>query len=821
MKSFINTKIYWKVRKCILSLIFKCKSSLYKQIDKVDTIKEYNSLRITISKVTIKESIRGILGALLAFVIDDIILKNYCLTEDVIKVFVNVITCSIGVAGVILGLYCANISSMYMTRYANAPDNIALAFQRDRINRRSISSNISYIIFGIAVIIEIMLGCSIGWTTVAMLVFRLFFLLIAYSITGNRAYQLSDVYHVTDDSYRVLFRIIKKRLRQSVFSSDINFQNHFLKETEKKLSVLKAVQKYTASNKHDDNSAMVSFMCRNLLLIEEYWKYKESISRTSLWFRNEDKYQQWHLISSHEASVALSTGTALQPKREHNYWWFEDELIDINHSCLKVLLNVKDYASIYEYLYIANEVGKTALYCKEAKYYAHQINWLKKTVVEEVVREAEDKNEKTNLICGILEVVSLMYLGMILNSRKYYEEFNIQNHMDSVVKTLDEEQPVALSPSLQGSSNTDLYEKIATEIRVQGFRITPTWLIKQYIAKEEYDYLNSLIDILCDAINQIFSLGEDYVKKGKFVEACIILSRFYEFESKLDDLLVVISEKEKEISSFHIDKNLIWVEFRISELEKVYETWKAKIPDLLLQCSGQFALDKWKNNRGTLDEYPDFVGSSFNHICADAVEAIANNNIKQFAHDFDSLSKLMLLYQEYIRVDMLRKKDEYNDRYVYYLVTSPIVEWAEIGGLAILWGEFTKCKEWKDKVDHGNDLIIKKNGKITDFAERLIDFIRARDSYMMGSSARNFVEAEWKIKIENAIRNSDLYEIEYGVYGKQIKTGSKLLKAFCRDFPDFGFHSDPAEVLWVLCLNPLLPESKKYQTRFSWEDKLK
>jgi hypothetical protein len=35
-----------------------------------------------------------------------------------------------------------------------------------------------------------------------------------------------------------------------------------------------------------------------------------------------------------------------------------------------------------------------------------------------------------------------------------------------------------------------------------------------------------------------------------------------------------------------------------------------------------------------------------------------------------------------------------------------------------------------------------------------------------------------------------------------------------------GFITDPSEVYWVLCINPMLPEEKKFRTRYSWEDKL-
>ena len=51
-------------------------------------------------------------------------------------------------------------------------------------------------------------------------------------------------------------------------------------------------------------------------------------------------------------------------------------------------------------------------------------------------------------------------------------------------------------------------------------------------------------------------------------------------------------------------------------------------------------------------------------------------------------------------------------------------------------------------------------------------------------------------------------------------TDSNLLKVFCSNFWEMGFSTDPSEVFWVVCVNPLLSEEKKFHTRFSWEDKL-
>lgn len=95
---------------------------------------------------------------------------------------------------------------------------------------------------------------------------------------------------------------------------------------------------------------MIEFMLNNLVIVKLYWMIKKDISRSSLWFRDRPKYQRWHFSSSTESSIALRTGTLLQTKGEHNFWWFEEELMSINKCCLKNLFEQHDYTSIYTYI---------------------------------------------------------------------------------------------------------------------------------------------------------------------------------------------------------------------------------------------------------------------------------------------------------------------------------------------------------------------------------------------------------------------------------------------------------------------------------------
>ena len=814
----MNRKLFWKFRKNILKIVFNIKRVLYRIIDFVSSNSEYRSFRGTIAKKTLLGILKAVILIIIVLWMDELVLKIGDVPIVDKNIFVPSVIGGISVAGIILGLYCANIASIYSLRYANAPRSIANAFQCDRLTSKCISGIVDYIIFGFLIILVTMVESQISWAIVAVFIIWSIAVIVSYSIAGNRVYKLSDVYGVAADSNRILYRIISKRLNQKLFSSDANFQNHFLKVAEKQIELLKSIQKYGESiNKNDniDNSAMTEFMLNNLVIVNMYWPIKKNISRSSLWFRDRPKYQRWHFSSSTESSIALRTGTSLQTKGEHNFWWFEEELMSINKYCLNNLFEQYDFTSICTYLITLKNMCSTAIECKEADFYVTHIDWIKQELEKRMISADVDGSER-NAFAGVIEIVSLLYLDLILKSGSVYQDFDLDKIVSKVIEAIDSGEDAEINECIRSRQDIDFYKKIITEVKVEGKRITPSWAIKQQIAKEEYVYLNSLLDIVREGMEHAFSLGKTLSEKELYFEACIIITRFYEYESKLNRFVNIIKSRKEELTSFQIDKALKWDEFRLNKLQNTISEWKKYVPTLLVKCSSNFALDNWKNR----EEYPDFLGECYNHICEDAVEAIISGNIKQFEIDFENLSKLMLLYQEYIRTDFINNKGLYRVEYAYYMFTSPIIEWAQIGGLAILWGEFHSDDDWKLCVCKSSDLILKKDGKVTGLAEKLIEYIQHRDKFMFGIASRDILETGWEQSVANAIRNSGICEIEYDHYGHYLKTDSKLLKAFCPNFMDMGFMIDPSEVFWVICVNPIVSDDKKFHTRFEWEEKL-
>lgn len=816
----MNREVYWILRKKVFSIVFRIKKILYRVINFISDIKENMSFR----GMMIKYSVLGILKAIALTIIlmcfDRVItLKIKDIPDVDNQLFLSTIIAGIGIAGVILGLYCANITSIHSARYANAPKHVSNSFQKDRLTRKCITGIVDYIIFGLIVITVSLLTIKMSWAVVIAFVYFSVKLVVSYSIAGNRTYQLADVYRLATDAHRNLYHVISKKLNHILFATDINFQNHFLKIAEEQINLLKEIQKFGENinkGKIVDNSTMVELMRSNLSLIELYWMEKESISRSSLWFRVMPKYQRWHFTGSTEASITLQTGTALKTKEEHHYWWFEEELISINKLFLNNLLEQEDFSSVYMYLNIYDKMCSTAIKYKEANYFIGHIDWIKELLEKNMVSN-DMEGEERKFFAGVIESISLLYLDLILESNKAYQEFDLEKIVSKIISAIDSGEEAEKNRNIRGRQEIDFYKKIVTEIKVEYKRITPNWVIKQQIAKEEYIYLNSLLDIIREGMNQAFNLGKVLLEKNLYFEACIVLTRFYECEAKLTRFIKIAEYRKDELVSSQIDKELKWNEFRLKKLQDTMVEWKKEVPTLLHESSRQFALENW-NNR---EEYPDFLGECYNHICEDAVDAIISSDIKQFEIDFDNLSKLMLLYQEYIRSDFIRNKDLYRVEYVYYMFTSPIVEWAQIGGLAILWGEFYSDDNWMECVKKSSDFIFRKDGEHqTGLAETLIEYIQVRNQFMIGIAGRDILETGWQQSVANAISDSGICKAEYEMFGCHLKTNSKLLKAFCPNFMDLGFVIDTSEVFWVICANPFLNEDKRYHTRYSWEDKL-
>lgn len=239
----MKTKRYWKIRKILLNWIFKLKKIYFTLDSQRQSFKEYWLFNRLLLERFVSGVIKGIILATILGLLDKLLLSIGVILVINSNILSDVLIGELGVAGVILGLYCSNISSIYSTRYANAPEKIAIAFQYDRLTVKCLNAISSCIIYGTIILVELLMGYDVGWVSAGTLIIWSIVVVISFGITGNRIYQLSDVFRVSDDAYIALRRVITKSLNRELYASDANYQNHFCKIASDRIELLKSYSK--------------------------------------------------------------------------------------------------------------------------------------------------------------------------------------------------------------------------------------------------------------------------------------------------------------------------------------------------------------------------------------------------------------------------------------------------------------------------------------------------------------------------------------------------------------------------------------------------
>lgn len=181
------------------------------------------------------------------------------------------------------------------------------------------------------------------------------------------------------------------------------------------------------------------------------------------------------------------------------------------------------------------------------------------------------------------------------------------------------------------------------------------------------------------------------------------------------------------------------------------------------------------------------------------LSSIERNDFETFKGSYVGFLSVMLLYQEYVRTDVIKIKEPHRQQAVFHVATAPIIEYAMISSFAILWGEFNNSPKWKALVDSELQGFIKEDCGHISVLKRLAELASARKRHMFGIGNRDVLQTNWTQRIEQAIRNADLCEYEYKSFGQHVlKTNSKLLKAFCGlSFLDLGFSADVEDVYFI------------------------
>lgn len=811
-------RIYWGLRKILKNRIFRVKIFLFGVRNYLYDKKGECGFYLIILKKVVKQIFVNILIIWIAFGIEKLfssIVNNRLEINN--QLFSDLLIAMVGVSGIFLGLYCSNMMSIFSTRYANAPKQLASLFENDLLTNRSINSITNYLVFSILILIINLCGIQPGIVLVIICGIKGIDIVVSYGMIGRRTFQLADTYHVIDYVYREIYKNLKIINRVRLFSKDINFQNHCKERTEKLLEVLDEVNDYNIQSPDYRTASMEEFMSSNLYLINNYWKIKPNIVFNSYWYAEKAIYKKWYSASDHEISLAIETNTSIGYRMEKDYDWLENNLMKLNQKSLNVILESETFNRMYKWLMKIDGICSTAVQTGNLNLYVTYVTGLQDKVFHLITENK--KITSTNEEMALVESVLMIYIKIIIEIRKYVENVDVENILSKATEYYKVSDIKFARKYYNYEDIVKLYNGINAEIKLEGERITPDWYIKQIVAKHIYD------DILClhiemekIVINYVPQFGEELLEKEKFAGAMIVYSKMSELKSKTQDLLPKLTSLLQRIEAFHIEKTIVWSENPCNSFEDDLEAIIRQMPTKWSKCASAFTLNLWEE----YNSFPDLLGECYNYVCEFLIEALENADYSMFSEGYKNLWGLVLLYQEVSRKELIKIKESYRQDAVLAVFSNPIIDYGYISGYAYIFGEIIGDNKWKNIVSQSFEQNVEKMAEDSvNTCERLASIMQIPDILRPGIHNRDIIHTNWKQRIERSINELDCLKWENRQFMQVLFTESRLLKAAIGFKDDYQLlHCEAYEIFAVEVLNKHLPVDKKFVSRGKWEKKL-
>lgn len=755
----MNTRIYWILSNLFQKLSFGIKKTIYSIRVRKHTVRKTKSVSWRIFKMIISQTLKASLVVFFTLVSDGIVM--HCFDEQTLdhQFLLDIVIGGIGVAGVILGLYCSNMASMFSSKYTNAPESISTLYQNDILSNKCVRQITGYISLDILLLAICIAKIDFFYVSVISLLILTIRTIVTFSISGNRAYNLANTYRIADNIYTDIMCVIDYLPSQDSIDTDKSIQKHYRKMCAGYVGVLNDIATYNKESLSDQTEPICRFIQNNIAVIFYYVKKKPGIKYDSFWYADRVQYQQWHNASHIEVTTKIPIGLTLDTKKVKDYSWFEKEFQAVNEKCVMRLVKARDYRSIYIVLATLSDIPNQITAYDSIEYWNQYVCSLDNKVLFPILDE-QDSGTINDDIAGIVDAYATVLFNVALSICKTIKELNVKDVLHNICSAKKySKRHFPKTHYVNCLEAENFLRNIDIEKRIEGQQVTPKWCIEEFFAKRIYNHVNLLATQLTELMEHIVNIGTKLIDKKFYYYAAIWNSRLSEVEARMshEGILEKLSQLNNELLSKKKDPKIIWNDSRIDESKNKIQKIIHDTPYLLKKCSGFFAF----THQDDRTDYPDLFGYCYNRICDSLITAIASDDLASFKAMYSGFLGTTFAYQEYIRTDLIKIKEEHLHQILLKSFSSPVYEFSVISGLAIIWGEFVGHRDWYETVNCELEPYKDKTDTAKfDLLRNINLILSARRSLGPLTGDREIVVTGWEQRITSAIRRHPNYIIE-------------------------------------------------------------
>lgn len=796
MQDKIKFKI-WKIKNTkVYRMIFYVKRLFFKT---ENGVKETGKKLISVCKEVFKSLMYFLIICIVIMTlwrVEEMLYKNIFINLEFIRNIVEFSTenffqfliASLGISGVLIALFYANLSGVFSTKYINLDSSLSFEILDEKENKRNINSIRNYIITNIAIIMFYIMGIKFNYLIMCLFTIYTVRIIIAFIDLSRRIFYFTNLNFITrEECLKIYNSSCKVQKTKGLFNS-IEFQQYYQNIAKESIEKLNKLAETFIQEK--DYNALYKYEDTIIKTLYNYMVTKNKIPYNSLWF--EEKYRQKSMlkISDMELTTYVNAGVIPNPEKIKNFNWIEESfftLISIGLEELikndKLIYAYKTIEKLEQLLTLAHLYGNTTKIIKE------------EIIIFEKINKLFNYDEKNDYyIQAILEMESLFFMRAILKSSVYIQK--CKNIIDKIkYKKISFE--ILLKNNLK-IFNNEKTEKVCKEInfekQIEGKVITSDRYIKEHLYALIYEEMNEIYNKYIEILDYIQDNARIMYQNKKYNATKIILAKNIEIYNKIEKSYLRIEEIHQEIIKFK--KDFIWIDNMPEKFNEKLKDHKLNNIICAIKLLGNLEFDKKEDD----DSQFDIFGLIFYNAYLIANELLNNEDYERYKEIFKYLFALSNISDIKIKTEI--ELNGYNTKYAINKYLKPYMYFMDIQGRMIYLSRIISNSKWEDLVKEQTNSIEKKTffNSMVEYGK--IDKDRIEFDPFRDSMDRNFVNNILsKVKIEST---GDIYGI------KTIISDDEIVQKF--RFGEYKF----SEIYLCYYVNNL--SDSKYESKFKWNE---
>jgi hypothetical protein len=567
--------------------------------------------------------------------------------------------------------------------------------------------------------------------------------------------------------------------------------NHYSKETERLLEQLAYIDERLKADTSALESNLPTLTDEYARLLLYYLRRKHLVQRSSYWFPRRHSHPQWFFAGDTATTMALNTGSQLQPQEVPRLDWFEDHVIQKLKGHIQLALEKYNYELTL--LLLGRLAIRASMYAQDfhIEVGMKEIEEVRSVLVSSIatlVGKTDSKREKTITAISDTWVAIGSNLGLETLRRMMTFEKELDGFFaadvwnNSSLRTL---------PWFLKTDTSFIVERIDFELKTEGRRLSQPKYLRQLMVQEllkKYrgffqsindfqlikipDFAQTLIKAkMPAAATQVVLVSfQTYWKMPKWlVELSALLKRYYAYQHFNEEQYVLP----------RLDIDLMVKNYARAHKEAITSLTSTELVEHVLF--------------GNEDEdLPDHFGQIYYQLAEECVRSLEANEIESFKSVVRAFVPMAIVASDYKFADpSLAVSTEFR----LHLISATIQDLACVLGYAIIYGEYHKNPKLSEVALNE---FFSRVEKIEDKRSYFIRMLRLADTWKFSSSAspRNIHRINWKMAFERRARG-DGFDYQFS-FGRGNPHPSPFVDAF------LSSHAEPSKLFFASKIVPLI-----------------